>query len=92
MFYVYILASRRNGTLYIGMTNDIRRRMHEHKEKLTKGFTERYGVTRLVHLEVFPNVKDAIIREKRLKEWHRAWKIQLIEEHNPDWEDLTNKL
>ncbi|MCU0607620.1 MAG: GIY-YIG nuclease family protein [Candidatus Edwardsbacteria bacterium] len=91
-YHVYILASKRNGTLYIGVTNDIRRRIREHKEGLVKGFTQRYKVTKLVHLEGFTDIRDAIVREKRLKEWHRAWKIRLIEEHNPDWEDLTKDL
>jgi putative endonuclease len=91
-YYVYILASKRNGTLYIGMTNDIKRRVREHKECLIEGFTKTYNIHLLVHLEIFANVKDAIVREKRLKEWKRAWKIRLIEEHNPDWEDLTKQL
>jgi putative endonuclease len=91
-YHVYILASKRNGTLYIGMTGDIKRRMAEHGTGSTGGFAEKYNVERLVHLEVYSSVKDAIVREKRLKEWKRAWKIRLIEEHNPDWEDLTKKL
>ncbi|MDI6739416.1 MAG: GIY-YIG nuclease family protein [Candidatus Edwardsbacteria bacterium] len=88
-YYVYILASRRNGTLYIGVTNDLKRRMTEHKESLVEGFTRRYGVSRLVHYEQYVDVRDAIRREKSLKAWKRAWKIRLIEERNPDWDDLT---
>jgi putative endonuclease len=91
-YYVYILASKRNGTLYIGMTCDIKRRMAEHLDGSTSGFTKKYHVKRLVHLEVYGNVKDAIVREKRLKEWQRAWKIRLIEEHNPNWDDLTRDI
>ncbi|MRR34948.1 GIY-YIG nuclease family protein [bacterium] len=91
-YHVYILASKRNGTLYIGVTSDIKRRIREHKEGLVKGFAQRYKVTKLVHLEDFSDIRDAIVREKRLKEWQRAWKIRLIEEYNPDWEDLTRDL
>jgi len=87
-FYVYILASRIGGTLYIGVTNDLIRRVAEHRLKHTKGFTEKYEVGRLVYFEQFDDVKNAIKREKRLKRWNRAWKIRLIEEHNPNWDDL----
>jgi putative endonuclease len=91
-YYVYILASRRNGTLYTGMTNDLKRRMAEHKTGRIDGFTKRYGVKQLVHCEIYKDVRDAIQREKRLKEWHRDWKIRLIEENNPGWDDLTDTL
>ena len=87
-FYVYILASRIGGTLYIGVTNDLIRRVAEHKLKLAESFTKRYGVARLVYFEVFEGIEQAIHREKRLKKWTRAWKIALIEKDNPNWNDL----
>jgi putative endonuclease len=87
-YYVYILASKRNGTLYIGVTNDLVRRVHEHKSGLVEGFTKRYGVHSLVYYEQCEDIESAIQREKRLKFWHRKWKIRLIEEANPDWKDL----
>lgn len=87
-YYVYILASRIGGTLYIGVTNDLIRRVEEHKLKLVEGFTEKYGFVRLVYFEIFDDPENAIRREKRLKKWNRAWKIRLIEESNPNWEDL----
>jgi putative endonuclease len=86
--YVYIMASRRNGTLYIGVTNDIARRAYEHREGLIPRFTKRYGVKLLVHIESFDDIRAAIQREKNLKKWPRAWKIALIEENNPEWRDL----
>lgn len=86
--YVYMLASRRNGTLYIGVTNNLERRVSEHKSGLVPGFTQKYGVKSLVWYEEYPGVKDAIRREKQLKNWHRAWKIALIEKTNPEWRDL----
>ena len=92
IFYVYILASRKRGTLYVGVTNDLGRRVWEHREKLNDGFTKRYGVTQLVYYEVFDCVNDAIAREKRLKRWPRAWKIRTIERDNPDWHDLYEDL
>jgi putative endonuclease len=87
-YYVYILASRIGGTLYIGVTNDLIRRVAEHKLKVVKGFTKRYDVVRLVYFEVFDQIEQAIQREKRLKKWPRAWKISLIEKDNPNWNDL----
>jgi putative endonuclease len=87
-YYVYMLASQRNGTLYVGVTSDLSRRVWEHKEGLTPGFTSRYGVVRLVWYEDYPDISDAIMREKRLKRWRRAWKLRLIEETNPQWLDL----
>ena len=86
--YVYILASGIGGTLYIGVTNDLVRRVYEHKSKVISGFSKEYNVDRLVYFEVFEDPENAIIREKRLKHWNRAWKIRLIEEKNPDWIDL----
>ncbi|MBK8553169.1 MAG: GIY-YIG nuclease family protein [Ignavibacteria bacterium] len=88
-FYVYILASKRNGTLYIGMTNDLMRRITEHKQKSIKGFTEKYNVTNLVYYEQTDYVNNAIAREKQLKGWLRKRKIELIESMNPNWEDLS---
>lgn len=88
--YVYILTNRWHTVLYIGMTRDIERRVFEHKTKLTKGFTSKYNCDRLVHLEEYARVRDAIAREKELKKYHRAWKERLINESNPDWEDLSD--
>lgn len=87
-FYVYILASRKNGTLYIGVTNDLSRRTFEHREGIGANFTKKYDVTRLVYFEVFDRIIDAIDREKELKKWRRAWKIALIERDNAEWKDL----
>jgi putative endonuclease len=91
-YYVYILASGRNGTLYIGVTNDIQRRVSEHREEIDKGFTSRYGVKRLVWYEMHSEARTAIQREKNLKHWSREWKIALIEEMNPSWRDLYPEL
>ncbi|HYM17759.1 MAG TPA: GIY-YIG nuclease family protein [Micropepsaceae bacterium] len=91
-YYVYILASRRNGTLYIGVTNDLIRRVWEHREEMIEGFTRKYGVKMLVHFESFEEIDSAIHREKRLKKWNRNWKLELIEERNPDWRDLYGSL
>jgi putative endonuclease len=88
IFWVYILASRIGGTLYTGVTNDLVRRVFEHQAELMRGFTKRYGVHRLVYFEQFSDIESAIRREKRLKKWNRAWKIRLIEEVNPNWDDL----
>ena len=88
-YYVYILASQRNGTIYIGMTDDIERRIGEHKLKEVKGFTKKYGVDKLVYYEEFENSYDAFIRERQLKKWNRAWKLELIEKENPQWKDLA---
>jgi putative endonuclease len=88
MFYVYLLASRLQGTLYLGVTNDLARRVHEHKARLVPGFTSRYGVDRLVWFEAYDDPSDAISREKAIKKWRRDWKITLIEHDNPDWLDL----
>jgi len=87
-YYVYILASKRNGTLYIGVTNNLMKRVYEHKNSLVKGFTQKYHVCSLVYYEQCENVESAIRREKQLKVWHRGWKIRLIEETNPEWKDL----
>ena len=90
--YVYILASERNGTLYIGVTNDLVRRVFEHREGVAEGFTHRYGVKRLVHFEIFDDIRLAIQREKTLKRWVRAWKLALIEKDNPGWKDLYDAI
>jgi putative endonuclease len=91
-FYVYILASRQRGTLYTGITNDLARRVHEHREKSASDFTRHYGVTRLVYYEAFDEPDLAIAREKRLKRWDRAWKLEAIETFNPEWRDLYEEL
>ncbi len=91
-YYVYILANRPNGTLYIGVTNDLVRRAYEHREGLVDGFTKTHGVKMFVYLEPHDDIEHAIVREKRLKRWRRAWKIQLIARDNPDWRDLYDDL
>ncbi len=91
-YFVYILASKRNGTLYIGMTSDLINRVEEHKSKEIEGFTKEYNVDKLVYYETYYYVNDAITREKQMKKWKRQWKIKLIEEENPDWNDLYNEL
>ncbi|HLG88174.1 MAG TPA: GIY-YIG nuclease family protein [Alphaproteobacteria bacterium] len=87
-FAVYIVASDRNGTIYIGMTSNLAQRIWQHKEKVVPGFTATYGCDKLVYFEMFDNAEAAITRERRLKEWKRAWKIALIEDANPIWADL----
>ena len=91
-FFVYILASKRNGTLYVGVTNDLARRITEHKAKLVPGFTRRYDVHLLVYFELFDTVLEARAREHALKRWRRAWKIALIEKFNTGWRDLTEEV
>ena len=88
-YYVYILASQRNGTLYIGLTNDLQRRVYEHKTGAIKGFTQKYGVSMLVYYEEYQFVEEAIRREKNMKKWKRSWKLKLIEEMNSNWDDLA---
>src|SRR5687767_10285461 len=90
--YLYILASRRYGTLYTGCTTELPSRIYHHREGLVPGFTRRYGVKRLVYVETYHDISDAIVRERRIKEWRRSWKIQLIEKENPFWEDLAVSL
>jgi putative endonuclease len=85
---VYILASRRNGTLYVGVTSNLPERIRQHKQGEIEGFTKQYGVHMLVHVEHFPTMLEAITREKQIKKWNRSWKLKLIEEANPDWRDL----
>ncbi len=91
-YFVYILASQRNGTQYVGVTNDLVRRMTEHKGKLVPGFTRKYGVDKLVYFEEYASILEARAREHSPKRWQRAWKIELIEKMNPEWRDLTNEL
>src|SRR5262249_51397793 len=91
-FFVYILASKKNGTLYVGVTNNLARRVAEHKARLVPGFTQKYGVDRLVYFEAFGSILEARAREHLLKRWRRAWKIALIEELNPDWRDLSDQI
>jgi len=91
-YYVYILASGLGGTLYIGVTNNIVRRVFEHQSNVVAGFTKRYSVKRLVYFEQYDDIENAIRREKRLKKWNRSWKIHLIEESNPNWDDLYPKI
>jgi putative endonuclease len=91
-YYIYILASQRNGTLYTGVTNDIARRGFEHREGISGGFAKRYGVKLLVYYEMHDDIQSAIEREKRIKKWNRAWKINLIESANPSWKDLYETL
>lgn len=87
-FYVYILCKERNSTFYVGFTANLQKRIWEHKNDIIEGFTKKYGIKRLVYFEVFDDAENAIRREKRLKKWPRQWKIKVIEEMNPDWNDL----
>jgi putative endonuclease len=91
-YFVYILASQRNGTLYVGVTNNLVRRIHEHREKRIEGFTSQYNVTRLVWFDQTSSIEEAIAHEKRLKRWQRDWKIALIEKSNPNWDDLYESI
>jgi len=90
-FYVYILATRKDGPTYVGVTNDLHRRVFEQKTHAVKGFTAKYNVDRLVYFEVFESIEAAITREKQLKKWRRAWKVALIERGNPEWRDLAEE-
>jgi putative endonuclease len=91
-YYVYILASRRDGAIYVGITNDLVRRVYEHRIKAVPGFTSRYNITLLVWFETYDDPISAITREKELKKWNRAWKVQLIEAKNPEWGDLYESI
>jgi putative endonuclease len=88
LFYVYLLASRKQGTLYLGVTKDLIRRIYQHREKLTPGFSSQYDIRRLVWFETYDDPVNAIEREKEIKKWRRSWKIDLIEKENPEWKDL----
>ena len=89
---VYMVASKRNGTLYVGVTSNLAKRVWEHKNNVVEGFTRRYGLHRLVWYEVHETMESAIVREKRIKSWRRIWKLELIEAANPDWEDLYDAI
>ena len=91
-YYVYILASKRNGTLYTGVTNNLARRVWEHKNDIHRGFTQKYKVHLLVWYEATTHIEAAIQREKQIKKWRRQWKIELIEQANPNWEDLFDQI
>jgi putative endonuclease len=91
-FYVYILASKRNCTLYTGVTSNLVQRMWQHKNNMIEGFTQKYKIKNLVYYEAHENAESAITREKQIKKWRRNWKIRLIEESNPDWNDLFDKI
>ena len=91
-YYVYIIASQKNGTIYIGITNDLIRRIYEHKNELVDGFTKKYKIKNLVYYEIFENIENAILREKQLKVWTRKKKLSLFEKQNPNWEDLYTDL
>jgi putative endonuclease len=88
-FYVYILANKPNGTLYTGVTSNLARRIWEHKQELVEGFTKKYRIKHLVYFELHPTSESAITREKQIKKWRRTWKVDLIEETNPEWDDLS---
>ena len=91
-YYVYILASKKNGTVYIGVTGDLTKRIYEHKQNLVGGFTKQYNVHNLVYYEIYEDINEAILREKQMKKWNRQWKINLIEKKNPDWNDLYKEI
>jgi len=91
-YFVYILASKRNGTLYIGVTNNLLKRVHQHRNDVSEGFTRKYSVHKLVYFEIYKDIRDAITREKRMKKWKRQWKLELIEKSNPEWNDLFDSL
>jgi putative endonuclease len=91
-YYVYILASKKNGTLSIGVTSNLVNRVYEHKQTLVDGFTKKYAVHDLVYYECHSEVEEAILREKQIKKWNRKWKLRLIEENNPEWNDLYDEI
>ncbi len=91
-YYVYILASQKNETLYVGVTSNLTKRVYEHKHNFIDGFTKKYNVPDLVYYEHFSEVEEAILREKQIKKWNRKWKLRLIEEKNPAWSDLYNEI
>ncbi len=91
-FYIYILSSQRRGTLYVGVTSNLQQRIYEHKNSIVEGFTKKCKIHRLVYYEVIKDADTALLREKQLKKWNRAWKLRLIEEHNPQWADLYEEL
>ncbi len=91
-YYTYILFNQRNGTLYIGVTNHLVKRVYEHKQHIFKGFTDKYDTDKLAYYEIHDDINEAIKREKQLKAWKRSWKLELIESHNPDWKDLYDEI
>ena len=90
--YVYIISNKKNGTIYIGVTNNLIRRIYEHKYEMVEGFSKKYGLHKLVYYEIYNTIKDAIAREKQLKNWKRNWKVKLIEKDNPEWKDLYQEI
>ncbi|MBC8412818.1 MAG: GIY-YIG nuclease family protein [Nitrospira sp.] len=91
-FYIYIMASQRRGTLYIGVTSNLMKRVYENKNGQVDGFTKKYGIYRLVYYEIARDTETALLRERQMKKWNRVWKLRLIEEHNPEWADLYDSL
>ena len=91
-YYIYLLASKRNGTLYVGVTSDLAKRVWEHRNNVIEGFTQKYNVHKLVYYEIADDIDSAITREKQMKKWRRQWKIELIEKSNPEWKDLYDSL
>ncbi|MBR9987507.1 MAG: GIY-YIG nuclease family protein [Desulfosarcina sp.] len=91
-YYIYIICNKRNGTLYTGVTSNLIKRIWQHKNEAVEGFTKQYSLKRLVHFEQYQDVKEAILREKRIKKWNRQWKINLIEQNNPNWDDLYQQM
>lgn len=91
-YYVYMLASKKDGVLYTGVTSNLGKRTWEHKEGVADGFSKKYWVKKLVYFEVFDDIEQAILREKRIKKWNRAWKVELIEKMNPEWNDLFEEI
>jgi putative endonuclease len=91
-YYIYVMASKKNGTLYVGVTSDLIKRIYDHKNDLVEGFTQKYAIHNLVYFEATESVESAIAREKQLKKWNRAWKISLIEKNNSSWRDLYPEL
>lgn len=91
-YYIYILTNHNETSFYIGVTNDLTRRVYEHREKAIKGYSQKYNLTKLVYYEIIPSAEQAIIREKKLKNWHREWKINLIKRFNPEFKDLYDEL
>ena len=89
-YYLYIITNKKDGVLYIGVTNNLERRIFEHKNKLIKGFSSRYNLNKLIYFETFQSINEAIIREKNMKKWKREWKTKVIVEKNPNWNDLSN--
>jgi putative endonuclease len=90
--YIYIMSNKQNGTLYVGVTSDIAKRVFEHKNHLAESFTAKYHLNNLVYYEIFDDINNAILREKQIKKWHRAWKLKLINAFNPEWKDLYDDI